>query len=445
MRENRLSQIPLTPAGIDHPHAKELEAISAILDSMPKVSELALQDLIRPGVKVDRGAPGMSGDQVIRAAIIKQMNGFSYEELAFHLQDSITYGRFCLIGIAEEAPAASTLQENIKRLTPATWEAVNRCVVAHAQADGIEDGEKVRIDCTVTGTNIHPPDDAWQLWDTVRVLTRLLSQAAEAGFDLTFSDRTLRAKRRRLDVMNAKKQGPRRRAYRDLIKVTEEVIGFAVRAIDALPVLNPFAAGFAAELGHFVELGKKVVDQTRRRVLDGETVSAKDKVLSIFEPHTDIIIKDRRETQFGHKLCLTAGASSLVVDVVVENGNPADAKLVEPMLDRVIDIYGKAPRQAALDGGFASHANLGSAKARGVEDVCFTKGRGIPVTDMVKDSWVYKRLRRFRAGVEGVISFLKRSFGLRRCTWRGEQGFKSYVWASVVACNLLIVARNQLE
>jgi len=237
----------------------------------------------------------------------------------------------------------------------------------------------------------------------------------------------------------------RRRAYRALIKVTEEVLGFAVRAVDALPLTHPIACAFAAELGHFVDLGRRVVDQTRRRVFKGEKVPAKDKVVSIFEPHTDIIIKDRRDVLYGHKLCLTVGVSSLVVDLVIEDGNPADSTLVERTVDRVVDLYGRAPRQMALDGGFASKANLRAAKARGVRDVCFTKGRGLAVTDMVKSSWVYKRLRRFRAGVEGVISFLKRGFGLGRCTWRGEQGFQSYAWASVVACNLLILARHLLQ
>ena len=103
------------------------------------------------------------------------------------------------------------------------------------------------------------------------------------------------------------------------------------------------------------------------------------------------------------------------------------------------------PKQAALDGGFASKANLESAKGLGVEDVCFSKGRGLAVSDMVRSSWVYKRLRRFRAGVDGVISFLKRAFGLDRCSWRGLEGFKRYTWASVVSCNLLVIARHQLE
>jgi len=131
--------------------------------------------------------------------------------------------------------------------------------------------------------------------------------------------------------------------------------------------------------------------------------------------------------------------------LVVEDGNPADSTLVGRTIERITEAPGRTPRQIALDGGFASKANLAIAKAMGVKDVCFSKGRGLAVTDMVRSTWVYKKLRRFRAGIEGVISFLKRGFGLRRCTWKGEAGFQKYCWASVVSFNLLLIARHVLE
>jgi len=115
------------------------------------------------------------------------------------------------------------------------------------------------------------------------------------------------------------------------------------------------------------------------------------------------------------------------------------------MLERQEEIYGRVPRQAAFDGCYASKANLADAKALGVKDVVFSKKCGLEVLDMAKSHWVYKRLRNFRAGIESWISFLKRSFGLQRCTWRGEQGFSRYVGASIVAANLLTMARHLLE
>jgi len=204
------------------------------------------------------------------------------------------------------------------------------------------------------------------------------------------------------------------------------------------------AENAAVELESVISLAQKVISQTERRVLHGENVPAKEKVFSIFEPHTDIIIKDRRDTHFGHKITLTGGASGLFTDLVIEQGNPADSTLAVYMIERHKDIYGRVPRQAAFDGGFASKANLADIKDLGVKDVSFSKKRGLKVADMVKSTWVYKCLRKFRAGIEGMISFLKRGFGLRRCTWRGFESFKSYAWASVVTANLLVMARHLL-
>ena len=168
---------------------------------------------------------------------------------------------------------------------------------------------------------------------------------------------------------------------------------------------------------------------------------AEEKLVSLFESHADIILKGGRTVQYGHKLNLTTGKSGLILDIVVEAGNPADAERFLPMLDRHIAIQGAPPRQAASDGGYASVDNLKQAKARGVHDVAFHKKRGLKIEDMVKSRWVYRKLRNFRAGIEADISCLKRAYGLARCTWRGLDHFKAYVWSSVVAYNLALFAR----
>jgi IS5 family transposase len=171
---------------------------------------------------------------------------------------------------------------------------------------------------------------------------------------------------------------------------------------------------------------------------------ASSKLVSIFEEHTDIIVKDHRETLYGHKICLTSGRSSLITDCTILEGNPADSTLAEQMIDRHIDILGKAPKQVAYDGGFTSKANLAAIKSKGVTDVAFSKARSLKISDMVRSSWVYKKLRNFRAGIEGTISFLKRIFGLDRCTWRSFPSFRSYVWSSILTFNLLVIARHEL-
>jgi len=195
-------------------------------------------------------------------------------------------------------------------------------------------------------------------------------------------------------------------------------------------------------VGSHVALKRGNTTRTERRVLHGEVVPASEKLVSLFEPHTDIIVKDRRDIRYGHKLTLTAGSSGLILDWVVEDGNPADSTLVTRTIERQKEIYGRVPRQIAFDGGYASRQNLEEAKALGVQDVAFSKKRGLEVLDMARSQWVYKRLRNFRAGIEAWISFLKRCFGLQRCSWRGAPGFARYVGASIVTANLLTLARH---
>lgn len=452
MRKIVHRQYPLVSPYIDHPHAEELHGMSEWLEAVPAALVLVYEDLVRGlrGPQTGR-ENGLTADQVLRALVLMRLRNFTYEDLAFHLADSTTYRTFCRIGIGEKGPSTSALNRDFKRVRAETMEAVN-CMLVHAAVDaGIEKGRKVRIDCTVTETHIHEPADSEQLWDCVRVLTRGLHRVREFT-DIAFTDHTRRAKRRRMGVLNAKNNKARRKPYVDLLKVTRKTIAAAkrgaaaLRAFSSSDVMEMLAAqGLADELLHFVGLAHRVVDQTHRRVVLEESVPPQDKVLSIFEPHTDIIIKKRRETEFGHKLCLTSTVSGLFTDLVVEDGNPADATLASRMVERQRDVYGRVPRQAAFDGGFASKVNLADIKALGVKDVCFSKGRGLKVTDMVKSSWVYRQLRNFRAGVEAGISFLKRCFGLRRCTWRSLQSFKAYAWSSVVTANLLILARHTLQ
>lgn len=277
------------------------------------------------------------------------------------------------------------------------------------------------------------------------MLTRLLEQA-QAGVGFTaWRDHTKRAKRRMLGIQRAKTKEKRVPLYRDLLKVAAKVLGYARAARDVLAdSVQEGLRRLAFELNRHRRLLGRVVDQTQRRVLKGQSVPAGEKVVSIFEAHTDVIVKDGRETLYGHKVYLSGGASGLVLDCVIEAGNPADSTLSTAMLQRQKQIYGRPPRQAALDGGFASKENLRAAKDLGVADVCFAKKRGLKIADMVKSTWVYRKLRDFRAGVEGMISFLKRAFRLDRCTWRGEHSFQSYVWSGVLAANLLSLARHLL-
>jgi len=443
MRKKQQDQMPLTMTQIDHPRADELKRISQILDQNPTIPELVWQDLTRRVQSHGSGAHGLSAEQVLRAAVIKQTEGFSYEDLAFHILDSRCYRTFCGIGITHKGIGKSALASAIKSITPATWESINRILDTYARNKGIEKGKEARIDCTVVCSNIHEPTDSTLLWDAVRVITRILTQV-RGEVDFTFSDHTRKAKRTMLAIRNGRTMQIRKGLYEELLKITRKVASYAVKAIHLLQdATSPYLISLCEDLKRVVLMTHRVIDQTSRRVLFGEDVPAEKKVVSLFEPHTDIIKKDQRETFYGHKICLSVGRSNLITDCVVLHGNPADSTLLEDMLKRHDQIYGHYPVKVALDGGFASKHNLEFAKSKKVQDVCFAKKRGLSVLEMCRSDYVYKKLRRFRAGIESAISWLKRSLGLDCCTWKSLSSFHSYVWASVFSANLITIAKGQ--
>jgi len=254
---------------------------------------------------------------VVRAAIIKQMFEFSYTDLAFHLVDSVSMKRFCLIGIADKGFKKSVLCKNIKAISPETWEAINRCLVGFAKDADIEKGREVRIDCTVVESNIHKPFDSTLLWDSVRVLARILKKAKDffPRSGIRFQNHTRRAKRRMLSIQYAKNKKQRKSHYLDLLKVARCTVDYARNAIDFLQHnQDSISIALSNDLKQTVQLALRVIDQTERRILHGRSVPASEKVVSIFEPHTDIIVKDSRDTLYGHKVCLSGGRSNLITD-----------------------------------------------------------------------------------------------------------------------------------
>jgi IS5 family transposase len=430
---------------------RELAAVSEIVDANPDVLERVHRDLVGTA-REHHGREGMTAEQVLRAAIVKQSQNLTYEELAFHLGDSQAFRAFVRLGV-NQSPTRSALQDNIASLGETTWEQIHRVFLAYAQAQGIEDGRKVRIDTTAVATDIHAPTDSTLLRDGVRILTRWLREGKELSPrpPYRFRDHRRVVKKRVLTIHHARQDEVRVRAYRELLRYVALVRGYAVEAIEGLRAWDEDhypdtlrAHALAARMERALGILDRVIDQTERRVLRGEKVPASEKVVSFFEDHTDILVKDRRQTHYGHKVCLTGGASNLVLDVRIERGNPADSDLFQPMVQRHVARYGRPPRQLSADGGFASKENLHWAKHQGVEDVCFAKRRGLSIAEMVRSTWIYRTLKRFRAGIESTISALKRAFGMDRCPWSGWAGFQRYIWSIVVSHNLFTLARVRL-
>jgi len=445
MRQERTVQATIFEVFARHEIGGELKAISQWLDRQRALMGLVAGDLRRDGLR-ETGRKGLPAEAVLRCALLKQQRQLSYEELAFHLEDSASFRAFARLPLAW-SPKKSVLHQTICAIRPETWEAVNRALLASAQQDKLESGATVRIDSTVTAALMHEPSDSALLWDAVRVMTRLLRQAAAlpGAPALQWRDRRRLAKKRARAIEYSRGKDKRRQLYRELIAATRATQAALQDAVERLADLAGIAAmRWRARVDHYQPLIERILSQSERRVLDGLAVPAGEKLVSLFEPHADIIVKGAGDVQYGHKLNLTTGKSGLILDVVVEAGNPADAERFLPMLDRQIACCGVAPRQIAADGGYASLDNLKAARARGVRDVAFHKKRGLAVEDMVKSRWVYRRLRNFRAGIEAGISCLKRAYGLARCTWRGLDHFKTYIWSAVVAHNLVLFARLKL-
>ena len=316
MRQVRENQPSFPLHQCEHRHGQELEQISRILDENPTLAEVVVQHLESDS---GRGAPGMSGEQILRCAVIKKLEGLSYDRLTFALEDSLTLRDFCRFSF-QKAPKRSTLAENISRIGPGVWKQIADTLTQWAARTGLEKGRKVRIDATPISCSIRQPTDNQLLYDAVRVLTRLLA-VLSAKADFAWTDHTRRAKKRHMKILNSRRQALRLAPYRDLLRVaclTRSYVDGACQA--AVDVADPVVSKLVRKLRHFADLTDRVIAQTRRRVLEGESVPAAEKVVSIFEEHADILRKGTRETVYGHKLYLTCGKSSLITDCMLGAG-----------------------------------------------------------------------------------------------------------------------------
>ena len=287
----------------------------------------------------------------------------SYRALQSHVADSICLREFCQVGFAD-VPAFTTLQENIKRIGPETWQAINAIIIGYACAQGVEDGRKARIDTTGVESNIHRPTDSQQLWDCVRVLARTLQRVETdiARLRGAFHDHRRAAKRLSFRIHNTRASNNKNTLYKRLILLTERTVSYAGTALNALAPEQCgsmeemlVAAGYAAQLDHVVALAQRVVEQSRRRVVFGEQIPADQKILSIFEPHTDIIKKGRREILYGHKVLFTGGKSNLILDCAILRGNPADATLRKwPLRQLTLALQIREHTQQSVFGRVAS-------------------------------------------------------------------------------------------
>lgn len=432
-----------------------LQAIADLLDAHGELVEQVRQDLVRGLRQPQVGRDGMTAEQVLRAFVLQRVKDWDLRELSERTADGYTLRQFTRF-FSAAVPRHDAFHRAFTRLTPATVRAINDAVVQAAVAAALEDGTKLRVDTTVVETNIHYPTDATLLWDCVRVLTRLVQrlQALVPGVTPHFPNRTRWARRRMQALQRltpTQREAQQVPQYRTLITGTAQVIQ-AARAVLAAaagaerpePLAAAHRAAVAREIVHYCGLADRVVAQARRRVLEGEAVPTAEKLFSIFDPHTDLIKRNkaRNPIEFGHKVFLAESAIGLITDYRVLAGNPPDHHRVAPSLARHQELFGTAPALYAADRGFYSPLTLAGCQTAGVATECIPQRGGTKTAERAayEKSRGFKKGQRFRAGIEGRISVLFRGRGMKRCLLHGPDRFEVFVGAAVLANNLLRIA-----
>lgn len=430
-----------------------LEKISDFLDDHNELVELARLDLERGLKKPETGRPGITPGQVLRSLLLMRVKNWDYRELRERINDGYTLRRFTGF-YSSPVPSHTAFNHAFNRLTPATVEKINDAVIAAAVQDGLEDGKKLRIDTTVVETDIHWPTDATLLWDTVRVLTRLIGQLRTIAPKRVpkFANRK-RAARRRMQKLQrmtaAQRETQQVSTYKELLAITQEVLTNAHRTLKATAQYGPKNAldiieGLHKDLAEYCAVGERVVDQARRRVLYGEQVPGSEKIYSIFEPHTDLIKRGKvnKPVEFGHKVFLAESAHGLITQYRVLKGNPSDEDHVEPSLNAHRKTFGSVPDVFATDRGFDNEKNQKTCRKARIRCASIPQrgGRKTAKRQALEKSPDFKKAQRFRAGIEGRISVLFRGRGMKRCLARGDDRFQAFIGFAVLTNNLMKIA-----
>ena len=445
MRETHTVQTSIFDFYANSERGAHLQSISRILDQHPELIELIKKDLIIDNVR-DTGRKGLSVESVFRCIILKQTEQISYKDLSNNLAEPGSYRAFARLD-RDCYPSKAALSTNIRKIKPETLEKVFETLSVSIFRSGQIDHKVLRMDATVVESNILEPLDSQLLNDGVRVISRLISKSREeTGIRIRLKDHRPESRSLSASIFYAKKP-QKDKLYEKLIPLAFKVVKQCDKAVSRVIHASGNTINYAwiKKMEHYQSLLKKVIDQAQRRVFGGESVPASEKIVSIFEPHTDIIVKGERKIQYGHKINLSTEKNGFITALNIEKGNPIDSDCYIPLLKKFKKTYKCTPDVTISDGCFASNNNVKNGKNIGVSKNVFHKKNGIKLSDMGVKQKTLKKLKDFRAGIEANISELKRVFGLRVATWKGESGFKSFVWASAISYNLSRWARLQHE
>lgn len=433
-----------------------------VLDELDRLLD---EDALFQAVKADlsrryphtltRGRRSTPVEVILRMLVAKHLYHWSYEQTESFVADSLTLRQFCRVYL-QSVPDDTTLIKWANLIQPKTLHQLLDHVVILAQRLKVTRGRKLRTDGTVVESNIHYPTDSSLLVDGVRVLSRTLararrvieataSQVGQAAKD-QFRNRWRSARNTARAILDTTRRGMKetdarcRQAYQKLVDITRASVKQAQATVEMLhQVATEEAEAIAQQVEQFLPVVDQAIQQTVRRVMNEEKVPAQEKVVSLFEPHTDIIRRGKagHPVEFGHKVWLDEVDGGIVSDYRVLDGNPSDDRQLPTSLDRHKALFGRPPDQVSGDRGLYSPTNETLAKSMGIRRVILPKPgyRSAERKQYEHQPW-FRRGRHYHAGVEGRISVLKRRYGLDRCRNHGEDGFERWVGWGLVAHNL---------
>jgi transposase, IS5 family len=402
-----------------------------------------------------RGRRGTPAEVVLRLLVLKHVRNLSYGALEREVRANLVYRDFTRVG-GEKMPDAKTMGRWGLAIGPQVLRQIHDRIVTIARDKGVVAGRRMRVDTTVVETNIHYPTDSTLLADGVRVLTRTMEKitAIVGSVGTQLRDRSRSVKLRLLEIGRiARAKGPLnrdrlRQRYRRLLDTTSRVVGQAKRfsreisagvkrAADVLPQVA--LEGLRAELDRMVPLVRQVMRQARARIFHGNT-HVEGKILSLFEPSTEIIRKGKagKPNEFGKIAKLQEAENQIIVDYEVYARRPNDSDLLIPAIAAHQARLGRVPRLVAADAAFYSSRNEATAKAMGVKRVCIpNRSTKSPERKREQKKRWFRNGQKWRTGSEGRISVVKRRNGLNRCRYKGYDGMQRWIGLGVISDNLL--------
>ena len=425
----------------------ELAVADTILELNPHLIEIVAPDIIANDKESKFGRKDTpSVEQILRAAIYKEKKHCTYRELELAQADSRICAHFMKIN-HERPYSFQVLHKYISRIKAETLEKlmveINKIAF---EADNIETLKKFREDSTVVETNIHYPTNNTILFDCIKESHRLLRYLKEEINSLKYTNYQQKGKKRCFKIAVEKSKEKRKALFKEQLKLFTKCINQVSDVLDQKleSTGNIRVIGIIEMLKELLPILHKVYKMTHDREILGKQVPNDEKIFSIYEQHTDIIVKGQQKCKFGHKVDLGTGVSNLILTCSIPRGNPNDNEFFCNTIDAIKRDYGKAPESVVTDGGYASKNNQKHAASEGVKNVVFNKITN-SMKNIVESPSLEKELMRWRSGMEAVISNLKRGYKLVRCNWKGWEHFKSKVYWSIIAYNIRVLTGHILS